>query len=34
VLVGNGILSLGSMIGGVLFLAGVAILGFQYRRDK
>lgn len=32
VLIGNAILSLGSLIGGFLFLVGVAVLGFQYRR--
>jgi hypothetical protein len=31
VLMGNPLLGMGSLIGGVLFLAGVAILGFQYR---
>ena len=31
VLIGNPLLGMGSLIGGVLFLAGVAILGFQYR---
>jgi hypothetical protein len=31
VLMDNPLLGMGSLIGGVLFLAGVAILGFQYR---
>ena len=32
VLISNPILGMGSLIGGVLFLVGVAMLGFQYRR--
>ena len=32
VLIGNPLLGMGSLVGGVLFLAGVAVLGFQYRR--
>ncbi len=32
VLISNPILGMGSLIGGVLFLVGVAMLGFQYRQ--
>jgi hypothetical protein len=34
VLIGNSLLGMGSLVGGVLFLVAVAMLGFQYRREQ